>query len=247
MRSAGDKFRNKRHKKQQGKLCFNGLVNRKKNIGKIFLGTNIWEYKSPTDSLSINKYYKCFSYLYLFISLECVDINDVTLSFTVTKKPVGLFKHLRGNGKKVTDGSNGLYRIEGEAFPIQVIESKALSHEENIWLKALTNKIEERTYTRIVNLSNAMEKRLNMEAYIETVTTANLNVLKEMRAMRTAALDKAFGEMGFIHIDAVNEKANEAEKRAQAEAERAQAEAERAKKAEARIKELEEMLQDSRR
>jgi len=113
-----------------------------------------------------------------------------------------------------------------------------------VWLKALTNRIGKKTLERVLNMSNKLENELSMEAYIEVIANANINELKGMKNMRTATLDRVFGELGFIHIDAANENTREAEKRAQAEAERAQAEAERAEKAEARIKELEKILKD---
>ena len=52
-----------------------------KNIGKIFKGYNIFEYKSETDYLSVFDYNKVLGYALLYSSFEKVSLNDLTVSF----------------------------------------------------------------------------------------------------------------------------------------------------------------------
>ena len=51
-----------------------------KNVGKIFMGHNIIEYKNPNDSLNIYDYYKILGYAYFYAYLNKIGTNDITIS-----------------------------------------------------------------------------------------------------------------------------------------------------------------------
>ena len=65
-----------------------------KNIGRIFKGHNIFEYKSETDYLSIHDYNKVLGYALIYSAFEKADTSDVTVSFAISKHPRELLKHL---------------------------------------------------------------------------------------------------------------------------------------------------------
>ena len=71
----------------------------KKNMGKIFRGHNIVEYKSPTDYLCIDDYYKGYAYAMFYKSdtqkVDEIPISDITLTFVSTKYPQKFVEHLK--------------------------------------------------------------------------------------------------------------------------------------------------------
>lgn len=75
----------------------------KKNIGRIFRKHNIVEYKSPSDYISIDDFYKCYGYVCFYKSDSNkeneINISDLTLTLVCSGYPRNLvkhFKHVRG-------------------------------------------------------------------------------------------------------------------------------------------------------
>ncbi len=56
-----------------------------KNIGRIFRKHNIVEYKSPTDYLSVDDFYKVYGYACFYkadvTQVDSIKVNEITLSF----------------------------------------------------------------------------------------------------------------------------------------------------------------------
>ena len=83
-------------------------------IAFIFCKFNIFEYKSPTDYVSIDDFYKVYGYACLYKSLNSVDIKDITISFVETKYPKALIKHLEDvKGYNVVERVSGIYDVIG--------------------------------------------------------------------------------------------------------------------------------------
>jgi hypothetical protein len=57
----------------------------RKNIAAIFRTVNLLEYKSPTDSLSVEDFYKVYGYGCLYMFLNKISINDLTLTFVESR------------------------------------------------------------------------------------------------------------------------------------------------------------------
>ena len=77
----------------------------KKNIGRIFRKHNIIEYKSPTDYVSIDDFYKGCAYALFYKSDTAtqneISIEDITLTFVCVKYPKTLMKHLKNELKYI--------------------------------------------------------------------------------------------------------------------------------------------------
>ncbi|GMO37703.1 MAG: hypothetical protein Ta2F_13930 [Termitinemataceae bacterium] len=116
----------------------------KKNIAEIFDVYNIVEFKSPDDYLAVDDFHKAMSYTHLYCAIsKDVAITDVTLTFVVRSHPREVLKHLAEDCHyKVKQKHTGIYVVEGSLFPIQMIETKLLSEEDNLWLKDLSNNLE---------------------------------------------------------------------------------------------------------
>jgi hypothetical protein len=107
-----------------------------KNIARIFRRINVLEFKSPDDYFSVHDFYKVLSYAFLYAALNKTPIEDLTLSIIEARRPRKLFQHIEEAGHSgITRTAPGIYQISGYPLPIQVVESKKLSLEENLWLK----------------------------------------------------------------------------------------------------------------
>ena len=121
----------------------------RKNIGQIFRKHNIIEYKGPKDYISIDDYYKVYAYACLYKS-DTVKRNEIlateiTITFVSKRYPRKLFGYLENVLKyKIEKRENGIYILYGSVFSMQVIVTKELSKEENIWLHSLTDELKSR-------------------------------------------------------------------------------------------------------
>ena len=118
----------------------------KKNIGQIFRKYNLFEYKSPTDYLSIDDYYKTFGYACFYksdtLKVNSIKIHEISISFVCEGYPRKLMKHLRKfKHYEITKKYRGIYYVTGAIIPIQFIIRNQLSEQENLWLKGLTDKL----------------------------------------------------------------------------------------------------------
>jgi hypothetical protein len=131
-----------------------------KNIASIFRKENVVEYKSPRDYVSVGDFYKVYGYACLYISLNKADIKDLSLTFVESRYPRELLAHLREvRGYTVEEKLPGIYIIKGDILPIQVIDSRKLSEDENIWLKDLYDKLNEQEKRRIATEIQKLGKR----------------------------------------------------------------------------------------
>ena len=106
----------------------------KNEIGKIFRGHNILEYKSPQDSMNVDTFIKVIAYACLYKASE-VHVNDICLEdITITlireRRPRELFKWFTKHGYEICEKYPGIYYVNKDGnFPIQVIVSSRLAKE----------------------------------------------------------------------------------------------------------------------
>lgn len=101
----------------------------KNEIGKLFRGHNIIEYKSPADHLNVDTFYKVGAYAGLYKSYgQIVDerkANDITVSIIRESKPTGLFTYFKEHGIEFTNPYWGIYYVtDAVLFPTQIIVTK---------------------------------------------------------------------------------------------------------------------------
>jgi len=166
----------------------------KKNIGRIFKTYNIFEYKSETDYLSVHDYYKVLGYALIYASFEKVYIEDVTVSFVVTKHPRELFKYLENvRMLKINRVEDGVYYVIGDIISIQILESKNLPSKDNLFLKTLGSNISQ---DDVINILKELEKYGDIndkDKYIETMMLANKKTFEEVLDM-SAVVKELFME-----------------------------------------------------
>jgi predicted transposase/invertase (TIGR01784 family) len=173
----------------------------KKNIAEIFRTVNIVEYKSPTDYVSVEDFYKVYAYACLYIVTKKVPVTDLTLTFIESRYPRSLLAHLeKVRNFRIEENSPGIYTVTGDILPIQIIDSRKLLPDENIWLKDLSNKLDLPEMQRIGGLIGRQGKAAHIRAYVEAIFKANSEVLKEAFKMSDAAmsLERVLEEAGLI-------------------------------------------------
>ena len=151
-------------------------------VGRIFRGHNILEYKSPDDSLNIDTFYKAGAYASLYKAYgktaDEVRADDVTVSLVRERRPAGLFRYFQEHeGYRLTSPSSGIYYVEGNVlFPTQIIVTGELESEGHVWLKALSERMGPQDMARLfesaVGLSEQYDREL-VDSVLEVSVRAN--------------------------------------------------------------------------
>ena len=158
-------------------------------IGKLFRGHNIVEYKSPEDHLDIDVFYKVGAYGSLYKAFgERVDerpADEITITIIRDAKPEGLFRYFERHGIRVTNPYRGIYYVlDGVLFPTQIIIGKELEQKGHAWIKALSDGIQKREMwellERISRLTHKFDREL-ADSVLEVSIRANRQVVEELR------------------------------------------------------------------
>ena len=167
----------------------------KKNIGRIFRGYNIIEYKSPEDSLSIDDFYKVYGYACFYksdvLSVNAIKAEDITLTFVVNKFPREMVKKLQRTRKiEFVKFDEGIYHISGDIFPIQVIHTTKLSKENNFWLRNLTNDLKAKEDARnLLEKYNDRQQENLYQSVMDIIVKANIELFEEVDDMCDALME----------------------------------------------------------
>lgn len=157
-------------------------------IGRLFRGHNILEYKSPGDHLNIDTFYKVQSYAGLYKSygkkVDQIKAEDVTVSLLRNEKPEGLFRYFKEHGYVVTVPYHGIYYVKGSVlFSTQLIVTGELDKKAHIWLGALSEELKKADMKvlleNMMRLSNKADREF-ADAVFEVSTQANRQVIEEL-------------------------------------------------------------------
>ena len=147
----------------------------KNDIGAIFETYNLFEYKNPTDMLTMETFAKVLGYACLYKAQEMEvdetnhyvyrDWSQMTISLVRHTRPAKLLSELEKNGIGVQNYKDGIYYVSPVlGMKIQIIVSSELKDENNVWLKSLHRNI---SYTELDQLYQSIQQ-LDVEAYRNT-------------------------------------------------------------------------------
>jgi hypothetical protein len=107
----------------------------------------------------------------------------------------------------------GIYNITGDILPIQVIESQKLSTDDNLWLNGLRRRLAPSVVNHVYEVLGRQGKGARVNAYLEAITQANANILKEIYKMRKdPTFEEVLEEVGIVEkYTAIGEKKGKAE------------------------------------
>jgi hypothetical protein len=129
--------------------------------------------KSPEDYLSVKDFQKVYAYacLYAAITPE-TELSGVTLTLVEQRHPRSLISYLTGERHyRVEETGPGIYTVSGDYLPIQIIETKRLPVEENLWLKSLTNDLEAGAASAILEEEKGATREAPVERLFRRVAT----------------------------------------------------------------------------
>ncbi|MDR2718780.1 MAG: hypothetical protein LBB89_12075 [Treponema sp.] len=172
-----------------------------KNIAAIFRQANLLEYKSPDDYVSVDDFYKVYGYACLYASFQKIPITSLTVSFIESRHPRQLLNHLREiRGYTLAEKWPGVYIVSGDILPIQIIDSRRLSAEENIWLKGLDNRLNAPEIQRVTAALHRKGKAARIQAYLDAIIRANKERFEEAINMSGTALtlEQIFERTGLL-------------------------------------------------
>ena len=160
-------------------------------IGRIFKGHNILEYKSEGDHLDIDVFYKVGSYAALYKAygerVDSVKAEDVTVSLIRQTKPEGLFRHFRKSGTPVRNPYPGIYYIEGEVlFPTQIVVVGELDKASHIWLGALSGKLARQDMVALLESARRLNEKSEKEfadSVLQVSVAANKGIVDELKGV----------------------------------------------------------------
>ena len=158
-------------------------------IGKIFRGHNIMEYKSPEDHLNIDTFYKSGAYAMLYKAYgNTVDerkADDITVSIVRETKPEGLFEYFYNHGYRTANPYHGIYYVlDHVLFKTQIIVTKELDKDNHIWMKSLSRNLKEQDMKELIYRINCLKGKLDKEladSVLEVSVRANKEMMKDLR------------------------------------------------------------------
>lgn len=181
----------------------------RKNIGRIFRKHNIIEYKSPKDYLGIDDFYKVYGYTCFYKAdakaADSIRIEDITISLVCKNYPKKLVRHLQEEQNyKIEKAERGIYYVSGDKIPIQIIVTKQLSLEENLWLRSLTDDLEEKEDAEnLIQDYNTHKENSLYQSVMNIIVQANKEKFEEAKSMC-----EALRELMKEEIEAEKIKAN---------------------------------------
>lgn len=112
------------------------------HIGEFFKAVNLFEYKSPEDSLSIDTFYKAQGYGLIYKGFDRkvneLPIEDITLTLVRHAYPREMMAALKHSGFIIHEPYKGIFRFDGKiSIPVQLIVSSRLPHGQYEGLKLL--------------------------------------------------------------------------------------------------------------
>lgn len=166
----------------------------RRNIGRIFRKHNIIEYKSPADSLVIEDFYRVYGYTCFYIADTnvhgSITIEDLTMTFACSKYPRKLIEHWQKNRHyEICQVESGIYRINGDIIPIQLLILSRLSEDENLWLSGLGRRITEtRSAERLLNEYEKHKDETLYRSVMDIIVKANAEKFQEVKEEMCDAL-----------------------------------------------------------
>ena len=162
-------------------------------IGKIFREHNILEFKSCTDKLSIDDYYKVIAYAALYKGLgrhvNEIPAEEVTLTIIRESYPRELFRMLKENGTKVDKKYEGIYYLSGNTlFDTQMIVTRELDGDKHASLKVLSRNVREsdvRRFLEEAKLARSPGDLQNVDAVLQVSVSVNRKLYEEVRKDET--------------------------------------------------------------
>jgi hypothetical protein len=116
-------------------------------------------------------------------------MDDVTLSFVCMRRPIKLLKLVRE--KHTIDNPHaGIYYVNNDYFPIQIIVSRELDKADNLYISSLQKGLDTEGYLRIYRKYPTKLAPEILSAYLDAVSNANQNTVLDVYKMGALAYNQ---------------------------------------------------------
>ena len=194
------------------------IIEKRKNvqiqneIGTIFRGHNVIEYKSPDDGMTIDDFFKTLGYACLYKGLgekvNQIPLEELTVSLFRASAPKQLMKQLIGYGYKIELHTSGIYYVQGFSIPIQIIVTKELDSKNHESLKVLSRSAEKEDIQKFTEFARDFSEpgdKEKADAVLQVSVAANREKYDEVR--RSENMCEALRELMKEEIEQELEKA----------------------------------------
>lgn len=114
-----------------------------------------------------------------FADIQIELAEDVT-----GKYPKTLIRHLREERHySLKKTEPGIYLVQGDFLPIQIIVTRKLSKQKNLWLKSLTNKLDTASAQNLIADYLAHPQNKLYQSVITTIMRANQKIFQDVNSM----------------------------------------------------------------
>ena len=171
------------------------------HLGKIFRTYNVIEYKSPSDSLNIDDFYKVNAYASVYKTfgnkVNAIDGREITVTLFHDTFPKKLMERLIIEGFSYECVYPGIYYLSGNRlmYPAQIVVGKELSQENNVAFRIL------REHAKISDLDYFVKEAIS---YTETGDITNADAIFYVSSQRNQSYFSRYGG-GVIVCEAIRE------------------------------------------
>ena len=138
---------------------------------------------------SYDDFYKVYGYTCFYKSdtggVNEIPSDELTITLVSSRYPAKLIRHLiQERDFTVSKQEDGIYYIKGDYIPIQILVTSKLSENENLWLKSLTDNLQETE--SVQKLINDYEKHIENRLYqsvMSIIVQANREKFQEVTGM----------------------------------------------------------------
>ena len=117
--------------------------------------------------------------------MDSIPIEELTITLVTGKYPRKLIHHLKTKLRyQVKKAESGIYYVTGDKIPIQIIVTKELTEAENLWLKSLTNELEQNeTAEKLLEEYSKNQANALYRSVMELIVQANKQKFEEVKGM----------------------------------------------------------------
>ena len=117
--------------------------------------------------------------------MDSIPIEELTITLVTGKYPRKLIHHLKTKLRyQVKKAESGIYYVTGDKIPIQIIVTKELTEAENLWLKSLTNELEQNeTAEKLLEEYSKNQANALYRSVMELIVRANKQKFEKVKGM----------------------------------------------------------------
>ena len=114
-------------------------------------------------------------------------MSEITVSVALTMFPRELVKYLENDrGLKLRDLDDGIYYVDGEIFPVQILENKRLSPHNNVFLRNLRSNLSAEDMYNTLQSGREYHLLDGKNIYLDRLVNANYDAFMEAMNMAGA-------------------------------------------------------------